>query len=1042
MRYWCGAAFLLCAACGSSSGSADEPLGGLAATVKLIDDTPVAGCVARVRGTAWQGSCDEQGNLSITGILTGSWELEVSAMGDAFAELAPRRVAIGVNENEVTQLDIVLYRGGAAHGHVVPAMSGGTPSLEALITAADTFASSNSTGLYFMERIPPGSHRFMAFVDSGVIVRESVPITAGNVAAPVDFLYDNWQFGPGSVSGDVIVPAGYTDVTVRAIETRTNGQAFSAPVADRESFGFSADPGAYLVEAQGTLALAGASVPIRIGTLAFILPTETTEVHLVLPAARDLEDRDLNDLDGDGIANDDDLDPLDARPGRSHDSDGDGLADEFDMGSVRPTADDDGDGFADGFDTCPDLPQEIQSDTDSDRVGDACDNCPSVANASQLDANENGVGDACEGAGCATSCDCGEGQVCVDSTCTPDVFPMASGGVRTLVPTRFVAATAQGSGDGSSPANASGSLETLAGVAPAGAVIATLSSVSGVHDVDLETDDLTVSGGWIACSATTWRRDPNAYTTLDGIDELSPPLTVTNSSDVLVVGFASPPCRRLLAATGGDGLTLAALRLTDYSACMTPVFADGTAGLVQLNNSDGVRLSDLTLADDGVSPNGSAVSLDVVRMQNSSGLIQNVTIPARPDFSASKANGVTAVYCNLPSGPVTISDVTYEDEDNTRDPAVVVTNATIGTITIQNSEFMAGRNTGILLNSVNAYAISGITTTPTALGANDQHGMQIIASAGTIENVLLETSTASPSFGISIDGPSGPTTLVNVDIQASGAGGTFTGIDVRSAVPEVTVSGGSIETTGTLTNAIGFYFGNSENGALSVTDFAVTLGETSSSNYPLQCHASADMNLERVSLIAGEGIATGVNLWHCKSLAARNSFFFGGFGTSSAAIGGDLSDALTLEACTLEGGGQSDGNRSAGVDLTAGSVEVTILDSIIGAGIAPDFAMVRLTPPDIPYVSENSYYWHRASGSPTGDFAPTVMDEANPGVADAEGDIYGASQRCTTSFLSVTLDPLGPCVDAAGTTHGPTDIQGQPRASGTAPDIGADELQQ
>jgi hypothetical protein len=55
----------------------------------------------------------------------------------------------------------------------------------------------------------------------------------------------------------------------------------------------------------------------------------------------------------------------------------------------------DGDGVSNNQDNCPAIPND-QANSDSDSHGDACDNCIYVDNEDQLDSDDNGKGDACE----------------------------------------------------------------------------------------------------------------------------------------------------------------------------------------------------------------------------------------------------------------------------------------------------------------------------------------------------------------------------------------------------------------------------------------------------------------------------------------------------------------------------------------------------------------------------------------------------------------------------------------------------------------------
>ena len=81
------------------------------------------------------------------------------------------------------------------------------------------------------------------------------------------------------------------------------------------------------------------------------------------------------DIDGDGMANDDDGFPND--PSEQSDIDGDGVGDNTD-------ADDDGDGIADGSDNCPFVANSDQADLDGNGIGTACDSL-------EITVDENGT---------------------------------------------------------------------------------------------------------------------------------------------------------------------------------------------------------------------------------------------------------------------------------------------------------------------------------------------------------------------------------------------------------------------------------------------------------------------------------------------------------------------------------------------------------------------------------------------------------------------------------------------------------------------------
>ena len=81
------------------------------------------------------------------------------------------------------------------------------------------------------------------------------------------------------------------------------------------------------------------------------------------------------DIDGDGMANENDAFPND--PSEQSDVDGDGVGDNID-------ADDDGDGIADGADNCPNVANSDQADLDGNGIGTACDSL-------EITVDENGT---------------------------------------------------------------------------------------------------------------------------------------------------------------------------------------------------------------------------------------------------------------------------------------------------------------------------------------------------------------------------------------------------------------------------------------------------------------------------------------------------------------------------------------------------------------------------------------------------------------------------------------------------------------------------
>ncbi len=128
--------------------------------------------------------------------------------------------------------------------------------------------------------------------------------------------------------------------------------------------------------------------------------TDTSQVDISNVQLKRLNTIGTLDLDGDGIANDEDDDidgdsfanTIDAFPDDSTewvDNDLDGIGDNIDN-------DDDNDGFADGIDAFPNDPTRVNLDSDEDGVDDPEDNCTNTANPDQRDTNNDGYGNVCD----------------------------------------------------------------------------------------------------------------------------------------------------------------------------------------------------------------------------------------------------------------------------------------------------------------------------------------------------------------------------------------------------------------------------------------------------------------------------------------------------------------------------------------------------------------------------------------------------------------------------------------------------------------------
>ena len=101
------------------------------------------------------------------------------------------------------------------------------------------------------------------------------------------------------------------------------------------------------------------------------------------PDTTECESFDPNDLDRDGIKDDEDNCLGLSNPDQA-DSDGDGFGDACDVFPNDNTEheDSDGDGVGDNSDNCLETENTDQTDTDNDGLGDACDECPDIATGS------------------------------------------------------------------------------------------------------------------------------------------------------------------------------------------------------------------------------------------------------------------------------------------------------------------------------------------------------------------------------------------------------------------------------------------------------------------------------------------------------------------------------------------------------------------------------------------------------------------------------------------------------------------------------------
>jgi hypothetical protein len=105
-----------------------------------------------------------------------------------------------------------------------------------------------------------------------------------------------------------------------------------------------------------------------------------------------------DDVDGDGILNDDDNCPTTANADQM-DLDGDGVGDVCDNCEDTTNSDQndqDSDSIGDVCDNCPATTNPLQQDNDSDTVGNLCDNCPNTPNTDQTDSDGDSFGNVCD----------------------------------------------------------------------------------------------------------------------------------------------------------------------------------------------------------------------------------------------------------------------------------------------------------------------------------------------------------------------------------------------------------------------------------------------------------------------------------------------------------------------------------------------------------------------------------------------------------------------------------------------------------------------
>ena len=1057
----------MAAACGGSDDGASDN-GSLIVRVKL-SDAPAPRHTATIVGTALQKAGD--GNTAnFASVPSGEWTLDVQSRDEDGQVIAQGRVKFAIDAGETTQLDVTIGRPGSVYGQV---FGEGKDLSEALVTVPELgiVAAANSSGTYAFAA-PPGTHDVGYLHGGGVALKPGIGVNENKATGPIDQDLGGLSFEDGELSIRASTSDGRTKGISAAVRDARTGETTDEKIEVNGS-AVSLPPGPYLVTAHDE------DTDISMSRLVFVVPAQRNEARFLMPLGPQ-PGADPNDWDGDGVPNDDDAEPYNGLAGA--DADGDGLPDNLVNGFKNPprSTDIDQDGVAEPSDNCPEVPNTNQNDLDEDGQGDACDddddndtvldaddncplvtnkdqkdadddgvgdacegdqdgdgvadgddNCPAVPNPAQADTDSNGVGDACQGPGqgCMTSCDCGDiAEVCTQGSCQPNKVTMASGSQRTLRPTIYLASTPSGSADGSSPDNAFGSLRAAVTAAQAGDVIAVSSSYTGseTNPVTTVTNDLSVSGGWSACSDGSWRVQEGAYSSLDarlsiigsGFSKIQNPLFTRVQFENCVN----------LEAINVDGMTLIDTRSGDPTGCSR----NSESAVVFFSLRGHTNL----LVDRFESSSGSIPGRHgstIFRLENSSGTIRNVKIlsisgdAAHPmELRVVHASGVT-------TGLVLDGFEVAPGETN---GTFLLEDSNMGPVTLKNSQIAMNTPGGLPKNVVFSNVGNGRIESLTIQGNPGMYGVYSwIAISLRNSRVDLEA--------------------VQIDFPYS-EGGTWTGIDVTESRGDASASQISISSTpGPTTSSYGINIGSFSPGpggfgtmtfdALDIQFLGGSSGSTgirtaSAGNTQLVVKNSriqapraatfasfTSATFERVVALAqGTGI-------HCSSTDCRvvNSYIESQSGHGVSAQGTSSSDTVDIESSHVV-------TRSSSTNVSYYAVHnqnapVSISGSIIEAS--------RVTLNLSSTLSSDHSYYVSASGSTYG--ASAVADTDNPGVPDAEGDIWGGSTSCHAAGEDPwVIAAASLCVDAGSSSSQLTeDILGQPRPVGAAIDMGAYERQ-
>ena len=443
-----------------------------------------------------------------------------------------------------------------------------------------------------------------------------------------------------------------------------------------------------------------------------------------------------------------------------------------------------------------------------------------------------------------------------------------------------------------------------------------------------------------------------------------------------------------------------------------------------------------------VSP-GSIPSLNdttVFQLENMAGIVRNVKIspPAvsgtfGPSFRVVHASGVT-------TGLVLDAIELLPGDTN---PTIMVKDSNMGPVTLKNSTISINNGLGapesVVFSNVGNGRIETVTIQgqPGAYRNRDWTGISLQSSRVDLETVqiLFPYSDQGSWTGIRIASPRGDAKASQIAIlQDKGPNASAYGVRLGSSQSpghgtiqfdalELRLTGG----TSFSGSSVGLLLYNDGQAKIRVTNSRIESSQAANVQ-------SSSATFERVVALA-QRTAVYCSSAHCSII---NSYIESqtehGVHIRGAKNSGLAHPASIESSHVVSRSYTNTGTGGAHSAVYNEDETVTISSSIIEASRAP----LRNFTSSV--SSSNSYYFS-ASGSPHG--ARTVADTDNPGVPDAEGDIWGGSMSCHAAGEDpwvIAADSL--CVDAGSSSSQLTeDILGQPRPVGARIDIGAYERQ-